>query len=236
MTGKSLKKNVANETTSSRISYQRDNLITCGHNLYRRYYFRNPCVPVDFESVNEALKFCPRSDTSGCFPLEDDGAFYSDYGSVVLMPGTHHGRIIINGEPWAEGQPLKSITIRAAFPSIGAALVYYERKRLNELKNQPSIAISTICSGTLDSVEKGISVKLSHLKILHSTPGADIWGGNTAIFIDGPRAQVVIDSCIIRSDSGRGLVVTNQAELQMTRSSIVDCAATGFYLGDWYVS
>jgi hypothetical protein len=35
------------------------------------------------------------------------------------------------------------------------------------------------------------------------------------------------------SDSGRGLVVTNQAELQMTHSSIVNCAATGFYLGDW---
>ncbi|KAL3791992.1 hypothetical protein HJC23_011121 [Cyclotella cryptica] len=233
MTGKALEKNLANETTTKKISYQQDNSISCDNNFYRRYYFRNPCVPVDFESINEALKFCPRNDTSGFFPIEDDDAFYSDHGSVVLMPGTHRERIIINGEPWAEGRPLKSVAIRAAFPSIGAALVHYEGKPVNELKNQPSIAISTLSSSTLEPVEKEIFVRLSHLKILHSTPGADIWGGNTAVLIDGPKAHVVIDSCIIQSDSGRGLVVTNRASVQMTDSSIVDCAATGFYLGDW---
>lgn len=76
-------------------------------------------------------------------------------------------------------------------------------------------------------------MNLSHLQILHATPGADIWNGNAAITIDGFRALVTIDSCKIQSDSGRGLVVTNKAELQMERSSIVNCAATGFYLGDW---
>lgn len=62
---------------------------------------------------------------------------------------------------------------------------------------------------------------------------ADIWGGNTAVWVDGARAQVTVDSCVLQSDTGRGIVVTNQAELQMFRSSIANCAATGFYLGDW---
>ena len=85
-----------------------------------------------------------------------------------------------------------------------------------------------------DGVEEtGIRLTLSHLQIMNSTPGADIWNGNTAIQIDGLRAQVHIDSCKIQSDSGRGIVVTNQAELQMNHSSIVNCAATGFYIGDW---
>lgn len=62
---------------------------------------------------------------------------------------------------------------------------------------------------------------------------ADIWGGNCTISIEGPRAHVAIDSCILQSDSGRGLVCSNQAVCELSRSSIVDCAATGFYLGDW---
>ena len=67
----------------------------------------------------------------------------------------------------------------------------------------------------------------------YSTRQANIWGGNTAISIDGPRAQVIIDSCVLQSDSGRGLVVSTQAVCEMYRTSIVNCAATGFYLGDY---
>lgn len=200
-------------------------------NFYRQHYYRNPCVPIDFESINEALQYCPRS-KSNPFPIEDKERFYSDEGSVVIMPGTYQERITIHGEKLVEGQPLKSVTIRAAVPSIGASIVHYQRLR-NQTKNQSAFTISTRSNDDLE--DSGIIVKLSHLQILHATPGADIWNGNTAIMIDGLRAQVIIDSCKIQSDSGRGLVVTNQAELQMTHSSIVNCAATGFYLGDWYV-
>ena len=62
---------------------------------------------------------------------------------------------------------------------------------------------------------------------------SNIWDGNTAIDVEGRKAQVVIESCVLRSDSGRGLVVANQAVSEVFRTSIVDCAATGFYLGDW---
>ena len=142
---------------------------------------------------------------------------------------------LLAGAPLIENQPLKSITIRAAFPSIGAALVHYERQCINcDIKNQSAISVSTRIDDGME--ETGISLTLSHLQILHSTPGADIWNGNTAIHIDGLRAQVHIDSCKVQSDSGRGIVVTNQAELQMNHSSIVNCAATGFYIGDWYAS
>lgn len=70
-------------------------------------------------------------------------------------------------------------------------------------------------------------MNLSCLNILHNCSGSDIWKGNSAIVVDGARAQVHTHS------SGRGVVVTNQAELQTTMSSVIDCAATGIYLGDW---
>lgn len=38
---------------------------------------------------------------------------------------------------------------------------------------------------------------------------------------------------MFKSHSGRGVVVSNQAMIEMHRSTIIDCAATGFYLGDW---
>jgi len=67
----------------------------------------------------------------------------------------------------------------------------------------------------------------------HITRQANIWCGNTAINVEGPRARVIIDSCVLQSDSGRGLVVTTQAVCELYQTSIINCAATGFYLGDW---
>jgi hypothetical protein len=228
ITGKAMEKSSTDGAAANRL------LLDNKSNFYREFYYRNPCVPIDFQSITEALKYCPKI-PSGPSPFEDETLVYSNTGSVVLMPGVHRERIQICGEPWVDGQPLKSIVVRAAFPSIGAALVHYERQssQYPSTKNQPAITVSTRIGDDLDQIETGISVKLSYLKILHSTPGADIWAGNAAVLVDGPRVQVLIDSCILQSDSGRGLVVTNQAELQMTSSSIVDCAATGFYLGDW---
>lgn len=235
MTGKSLYNEYAPQSTKllNRFFTPRD---FCGldiageRNFYRQYYYRNPCVPIDFDTINEALKRCPRSGANP-FPIQDQERFYSDEGTVVLMPGAYRERITIHGQPLVEGRPFKSLTIRAAFPSVGASLVHYERSR-SHVKNQSAITITTRNNNASELEDTGISVKLSYLQILHATPGADIWNGNTAIMVDGFGAQVTIDSCKIQSDSGRGLVVTNKAELQMTRSSIVDCAATGFYVGD----
>jgi hypothetical protein len=208
MTGKSLDKKYANNSNAPIKTIKRCvtpqeffeksvEFVVAKDNFYRQYYFRNPCVPIDFESVNEALRHCSRT-KADIYPLHEEERFYSDEGSVCLMPGTYRERITIYGAPLVEGQPLRSVTIRAAFPSVGASLVHYERRIRSVNKNQSAICISTCGSGNDSLEERGIVVKISHLQILHSTPGADIWGGNTAILIDGPRAQVFIDSCKIR--------------------------------------
>ena len=70
-------------------------------------------------------------------------------------------------------QPLKSITVRAAFPSIGATLVHHERQCINcDTKNQSAISVSTSVGDGME--ETGIRLTLSHLQIMNSTPGADI--------------------------------------------------------------
>ena len=154
-------------------------------NFYRQYYFRNPCVPVDFATISDALKYCPRTPSSSVFDLGDEIRCYSSVGTVVLMPGVYRERIQIEGEIWAVGQTLKSVAIRAAFPAIGAALMHYHCplteenqqfgvRSTNNPKNQSCITISTRCMNALDGVQKGISVTLSHLKVLHSTPGVSI--------------------------------------------------------------
>ncbi|KAL7552679.1 hypothetical protein ACHAWF_015907 [Thalassiosira exigua] len=217
-------------------------------NPYRSYYFRNPCVPVDFASIQEALDRCPRTPRASMRWLGagDEGRYrYSDVGTVVLMPGIYDERVSIGGEPWTVGRAFdKAVAIRASFPEVGATIRGRRASReaasgggggggADDGRDRPCVAISTCDEEAFEGVQKGISVTMSHLRILHSSPGADIWGGNTAVIVDGPRAQVNIDSCILQSDSGRGLVVTNQAVAEVYRSSIVDCAATGFYLGDW---
>ena len=233
ITGKSLAKShvtVPSKMTNRWIKFCNLKIAGSG-NVFRQYYYRNPCVPVDFRNINDAIRYCPRNKSTP-FPLEDEERYYSDEGSVVLMPGVYEERITVHGEPFVAGHTIRSITIRAAFPSIGATLVHYDCQRISSsVKNQSAITVSTRSEDD-DFDESGICVKLSHLQILHSTPGADIWGGNTAVLLDGLRAQAVVHCCKIQSDSGRGVVVTNQAELQMTHSSIVNCAATGFYLGD----
>lgn len=208
-------------------------------NMYRTYYFRNPCVPVDFPSINEALGHCPRAKLASMRSLGDEATSYSDTGTVVLLPGEYEERIVVSGRPWTVGQSaFGELSIRAAFPSIGATIRSPRSVELasdgSVLKDMPCISISTCDEDTLDgAAQKCILVRLSHLRILHSTRGADIWNGNTAVIVEGPRAQVIIDSCIMQSSTGRGVVVTQQAVCELYGTTIVDCAATGFYLGDW---
>lgn len=202
-------------------------------NKYRTYYFRNPSVPIDFDSIAMALKHCPRTPAEiTSFDDEAEEFLYSQSGTVCLMPGVYKERIIVKGEVWGVGGSVhKVISIRASFPQKGARILHYDEAQ--GAKNQPCISVSTRDTETLEGVQKGITVKLSYLNIVHCTKGSDIWGGNSAIMTEGSRAQLLIDNCVIQSHSGRGLVVTNQAEIQMTLCSVVDCAATGLYVGDW---
>jgi hypothetical protein len=220
-------------TFSGRVDAE-DDAIGKETNPYRYYYHRNPCVPIDFETIASALAHCPRTPT--VLALQDETEFnFAATGTICLMPGVHKERIIIKGEVWGVGSNAnikKAISIRASFPEKGATTIMHYADS-QDAKNEPCISVSTRDYESLEGVQKGISVKLSHLRIVHCTCGSEIWSGNTAVVLDGARAQVIIDSCVIQSHSGRGIVVTNQAELQMTASSCLDCAATGIYIGDW---
>jgi hypothetical protein len=131
-------------------------------------------------------------------------------GSITLLPGVYEERINIR----------QSIHIRAAFPEQGAAIVWY--KGLND----PCVAV-----GDFVQVDT-IVAELSNVQLLHSTMGSDIWGGNCAVLVEGRKTRLNLTSCCITSESGRGVVATSGAFLDMKESVIHDCAATGLYLGE----
>ncbi|KAK1747713.1 hypothetical protein QTG54_001676 [Skeletonema marinoi] len=161
LTGKCLEKKYTNTNADK----STDTVGPGEENLFRSYYFRNPCVPLDFETIDAALAYCSRTPMK---VLEDDSEYdYSATGTVCLMPGAY-------------------------------------KERLSSRRSMG-----------------------------RRTSGSDLWGGNTAVVVDGARAQVVMNSCVVQSHSGRGIVVTNQAQIQISESTVCDCAATGFYLGDW---
>jgi len=153
--------------------------VSADDNLYRLFYFRNPCVPLDFETINEALKHCPRAKLSTkATTLQQhsssvhESVIFSESGTIVLMPGVYNEQVDISGEAWSVGQATfdKSIAIRASFPSIGAT-IRSPTLSDNDTLDLPCISISTCDDETVEGVQKGISVRLSHLRILHSTPG-----------------------------------------------------------------
>ena len=140
-------------------------------------------MPLDFDTINEALKYCPRTklSTKATTLLQHssssthDSIIFSETGTVVLMPGLYDERVDISGEPWSVGQATfdKSIAIRASFPLIGATICSptLSDDDVDDAVDQPCISISTRDDETVEGVQKGIFVRLSHLQILHSTPG-----------------------------------------------------------------
>ena len=156
-------------------------VVSANDNLYRLFYFRNPCVPVDFDTINEALKHCPRTKLTKATTLQQqsstqDSVIFSETATVVLMPGVYDERVGISGEPWSVEQATfdKSIAIRASFPLIGATICSptLHSDNADDVLDQPCISIST--RDVEEGVQKGISVRLSHLRILHSTPGVRV--------------------------------------------------------------
>jgi hypothetical protein len=143
-------------------------------NAYRAYYFSNPCVPIDFGSITEALKHCPRTPFSGAAVLSADDEFiYSAQGTVCLMPGVYKEQIVIKGEVWGVGNSStdKSISIRPSFPLVpnkGVTIMHCNESQDN-VKNQPCIvAVSTRGDEEtlLRGVQKGILVGMSYLNIV----------------------------------------------------------------------
>jgi len=187
-------------------------------NKFQSHYYHNPCVPIDAPTISEALDICHPSG-----------------GTITLMPGIYGEMININTR--------RRVSIRAAFPEKGAALThcwYHGESREvtrsdqighEEVKDEPCINISL--QDQNDTLhERALFVQISHIQILHSTPGTDIWGGNCAIRVNGQNAHVIVNDCTLQSDSGRGVVVTNGARMEIIHTVLHDCAATGLYVGD----
>ena len=166
------------------------------HNSYFfDLYHSIPCVPVDFPTIHQSIEHCIPG------------------GMVTVLPGVYEERVVIT----------KSVQIRAADPTKGAAIVWHgDRAKLSASKDESVVQIEESCA----------YVSIQNITILHSTNGTDIWNGNCAIFCRGDLTHTYIDRCSIQSDSGRGIVVTNGASVKLNRSSIHDCAATGLYVGD----
>ena len=117
------------------------------------------------------------------------------------------------------------LTIRAAFADKGATVRLASPSRANT----PCVRVAPSAkAATVDA-----TVRLEGIRFEHSSAGCDIWHGNCSVLCSGKGTRVRVHNCMIMSDSGRGLVVSAQASLELTNSTIVDCAATGLYVGDW---
>jgi hypothetical protein len=180
---------------------------TMDSDFYFRLYHRVPCVPVDFATIRQAL------DTA------------SPGTTITVQPGIYEERLVIQN----------SVRIRAADPKRGAAIVWYHRcENDSEGSNEDS---STCKCGwrkneSVVEVEESCTyVSLQNLVLLHYAEGTDLWHGNSAVYCHGDLTHTHFDGCSIQSDSGRGIVISNGAQVIVTRSTIHDCAATGIYLG-----
>jgi hypothetical protein len=154
-------------------------------NLYRRYYFRNPCVPIDFDTITEALQHCPKLRADDMSLLSDETVLYSGVGTVVLSPGVYAERVTIHGvsSPGEEDDVQGRVAIRAAFPMIGATIQSpvlseasslarrnkYDESEEALVDDQPCISITTCDDDTLENRSRGVRVDLSYLQIRHSS-------------------------------------------------------------------
>ncbi len=163
---------------------------------YRNVYFKTICVPVDSPSIQHAIERTLRSLQS--MPKST---------IISLMPGVYQERIALDTSK--KNLPRNSsatyrFRIRSAFPNRGATLVHYDR--ISD-RDDPCIEILSSKMGPDSSVQAQADVllELEHLSLLHYTRGGTIWGGNTCVRVDGPRSKVLIRSCSVQSDSGRGI-------------------------------
>jgi len=162
---------------------------------YKSLYFRNPCVPADFSTITEALTKVSKG------------------GTITLMPGVYTEQLMITGE--------REVTIRAAKPDVGAALVHHVSRGLDDAEDG--------LGGPVVSIFDGAKVFLSYLQIIHSALTHDIIKSNVALLAKGGASELRMDSCTVQSDSGRGIVVYKNAALSLEATTVHDCAATGLW-------
>lgn len=202
------------------------------HGSWKSLYFQNILVPVDFMTISRALDAFAANQSDGLNSL-----IASEDLTIFLRSGKHYATkpITIN----AFDHPTAKITIRGV---------------PNNLNTEFSTILSSqseTCDEPLFRVQHG-SLTLRDLDLHHESQGVDLWNGNAAIFVqpsstlimdDGsndynntllsakaPAASVLLQSCSIRSTSGRGVSATGHASVQIEDCCIHDCAATGVYV------
>lgn len=176
--------------------------------FYYRLYHHILCVPLDHATIGEAIDARKRKVT------------------ITLMPGVYEERLVIK----------TSVRIRAADPKRGAAIVWYNPCQNHSVIDSPDSLCSHCGHGLNESIveveEPGACLSLHNLILLHYSEGTDLWHGNCAVYCHGDMTHTYLEGCSIQSDSGRGVVISNGAGVNVARSAIHDCAATGLYLGD----
>jgi len=109
----------------------------------------------------------------------------------------------------------RDVIVEATSSAIGDVVVDFSSKSAN---------VSTLAINSGNAVFSGIMFR-------HECKGSDIWNGNSAITIQGSRAQATFVNCDISSESGRGVVATRGASIKFEGCTIHDSAATGIYVG-----
>ena len=191
--------------TDARPSYGPPSLDT---DFYYRLYHRIFCVPLDRATIGEVIAAGKRNTT------------------ITLMPGVYEERLVFK----------TSTRIRAADPKRGAAIVWYHPCQNHSVENTADSICKHCGHGLNESIievgEPGAFVSLHKLTLLHYSEGTDLWNGNCAVYCHGDMTHTYLEGCSIQSDSGRGVVISDGGGVNIARSCIHDCAATGLYLGD----
>ena len=165
-------------------------------------YYSIPCVPSDFPTIEMAVDHTREG------------------GTVTLLPGVYRERVVLT----------QSVRIRAANPTSGVrtSIVWHYDNADNHEGQSTNVNQSAI---QIFSNHGNTFVTLEHVSIYHSSLGNDIWNGNCAIYCRGEDSHTRLVNCSIQSDSGRGVVITSGASMEISKTTIHDCAATGLYVG-----
>lgn len=201
----------------------------------------NPCVPVDFPTVNAALK-------SVAMPVRDVKANgkkrieIQEDVRVLLKPGRHETPETIRIQTSRR-------LVRVTLECVQLPPTIFKRPIVHAYEMEEEYDRPMLVSGMQRRNEPLIRIVRGELAVKnvaldHHCYGTDIWNGNTAVHlrasgdVDGnngsaavPRATAKFEHCEITSRSGRGIVAVEGSLLQLVDCYVHDCAATGVYIG-----
>ncbi|GKZ01306.1 hypothetical protein MPSEU_001081600 [Mayamaea pseudoterrestris] len=216
---------------------------------WKELYFSHPLVPVDFSTIQMAMKFADCTASVDAVAPSRKQLQSPRNITILLQSGTHSVNESIHIDANVE------VTIAAVDASSSA-------------KGTPPRVVSNAgairFNQPLFHVTQGTLV-LQGLDLCHESHGADLWNGNAAVFVRpreptneqmhqqdghtdgeaslrsdaGPASEfnsvvaatVMLQQCSVQSKSGRGVSVMGDNSVADIRDCLVhNCAATGVYL------